>query len=493
MVIVAPVPRVGGKLKRPPRTFYHALRVVSSWWKLMLSGRHPDSEPTSTPCSPTEEALSEALFSAPNSPSHFGPLSFATLSFGLPQFLSNRSNVVGLASLPGSRTHQIFAARLDEDCCGCIPGGQRQGLLRPPSSSWLINRWSSVEVEKMWMAALADARNERLSKYRDAWPPNFLCGSIALSVMEQSLVSFPQLRSCVAFTMLTNDIKRYSRFMPYRSKDFELKNILQEIGLCELVLQTCDEYRDHNRRTHSDSAWDAGIRSVVDVGGGNGYLAFQLKLQLDNVDAVVIDPFPPSHRIDNPQRVRDDSETAHSRHFIRRITTLAHNCDWEREIGDCRVGWNHQVALVSKHLCGTSIDLCLRWLEINNQLPAVMVLSPCCYNKGKRWAYINQTFLKDVLGVTTDEGWNRTTKLTDWNHASFRQSSPPREKDLYFLEDEWNYLTSDIVHALLDEGRLLWLRQRGYDAHLVCFTPNSISPKNVAIVAVYKGSRRILT
>jgi hypothetical protein len=490
MVVIARIPRVGGKLKKPPRTFYHALRVVTSWWKLMLL-RGMQTSSSSEYCSLSDDALEDALLSAPNTPSHFGPLSFATLSFGLPQFLNLRSNVVSLASVHGSKARQMFGSRLEvDDCCGNAPR-HRQGLLRPPPSPWLRSRWTSVEVESLWMKVLAEARTERLTTFRDSWPPNFVCGSTALSVLQQCR-QVPPMKEHISLALLESDIRRYSQFMPYRSTVFELKNILQEIGLSELVLDACDEYSDHIKRSQPDGGWRAGIHTIVDVGGGNGYLAFQLKVQLGDVDAVVLDPFPPSHRIDNPQRARDDSETAPMRHTIRRITAMAHHIDWEVDIGKGVKNWNRHVALVSKHLCGTSIDLCLRWLDIHHQLPSVMVLSPCCYNKGHRWAYMNQSFLADELGVTTNEGWNRTTKLTDWNHATLRQASKPRAQDLYFLEDEWNYLTSDVVHAALDEGRLLWLRERGYDARLVCFTPGVISPKNVAIVAVRKGSRMLL-
>lgn len=417
---------------------------------------------------------------------------------------------MSLASCRGSPVARILGERLshDKQLNGtALKPFKRIGLLRPPPSAWVRSRWpdEAQHIELAWTAALAEARKELLTEYREAWPPRFAGGVTSLAVLEKRRSQHPCGNP--ALELLESDLYRYNRRMPDRAKLFELKNILQEIGLSELLIQACDDYKDHIRRTspptNSDDPHMCRIASVVDVGGGNGYLAFQIKVQLGgHVEATVVDPFPPRHRIDSPDRPRDAAEgdPRLPGTTINRISQKAHTVDWEATIGNAvmqrttstSARWNHQVALISKHLCGTSIDHCLRWLELHQQLPAVMVLSPCCYNKGQMEQYLNQKYLAEV-GVTTNEGWNRTTKLTDWNASSLRQERERKPKDLYYLEGEWNYLTSDVVHAALDEGRLRWLRQRGYDAQMVCFTPQMVTPKNVAIVAVFKGSRMLLS
>jgi hypothetical protein len=303
-------------------------------------------------------------------------------------------------------------------------------------------------------------------------------------------------------SLVLSDIQRYRNYMPDRSRLFELENMLQEIGLIELLLSVVQP---------EQGAPD--VRIVVDVGGGNGYLAYHARRQLGaasmlgDVKAVVIDPFHPAHSIDNPMREthwsdvveRDCTRVTVDPHPIHRIVNFAHKIDWDRDVGKSTTGhrhvedyWKH-TALVSKHLCGTAIDCCLAWLDLHGRLPAVMVLSPCCYNKGRRLEYMNQSFLGEHLGVTTDDAWSRLTKLTDWNYALLRHSGRRVHRSgPYELEREWNYSMSDVIHAALDVGRLSWLRNRGYDAQLVSFVPGTITPKNVAIVAVRRGHRMLL-
>jgi hypothetical protein len=56
----------------------------------------------------------------------------------------------------------------------------------------------------------------------------------------------------------------------------------------------------------------------------------------------------------------------------------------------------------------------------------------------------------------------------------------------------WTYVFADLVHYILDVGRVAWLRHRGYAAEVVEFAPHCVTPKNRAIVAVRNEQGHLL-
>lgn len=291
-------------------------------------------------------------------------------------------------------------------------------------------------------------------------------------------------------------IDMYSLFLPDRSPLHELENLPQEIGIGELLLSLLK----HVYMT------DIDIKTIVDVGGGNGFLAAQLAERL-GCESFVVDPFTPKHAIDNANfphwtvgaRVRQRRER---RYPLHRISKRLQDVDW----GNTHIDFD-SCAVVAKHLCGTSVDSCLRHLMASNKLPRVLVVVPCCFNKGRYAEYCNPGFLSHVADVEGELSWEQCTRLTDWNKSCYQQAGNPlscssccsccdggydrragekkvsrKKKMEHFLPCMDDIAT--LVEVIINYGRVLWLREMGYQTSVVEYVPRCVTPKNRAIVAV---------
>lgn len=388
----------------------------------------------------------------------------------------------------------------------------------PPLSSWLATRWGrrAALLEEYWVQAVHSSRKS--SRLQDGFPDRYESGSTIFRLLNdvedricardgsdchQALENTVERRS---LQLLREDLMCHVAYVPDRSAVFELQNALQEIGLLKLLQEAVQAY-EHGLPGRELSE---KIACVIDAGGGNGYLALHLAQHIASPGgSIVVDRFIPAHSVDSPTHVAQWQDTQ-ARVFtqkaawvwpIRRVVKAVEDVDWRTDV----MYQPAQTALVSKHLCGTAVDAFLRRLDWGGCLPPVLVLSPCCYNKGTWWEYLNMSYLKDVLGVADEASWNALTVKTDWNasekmsvqHAccSVTRASNTKETKSALklaetaLSNAWLYNVSNLIHAALDEGRLLWLRQRGYECTLVTFAPAVVTPKNVAIVAVYRGGR----
>ncbi|TPP52193.1 Methyltransferase TRM13 family protein [Leishmania donovani] len=173
------------------------------------------------------------------------------------------------------------------------------------------------------------------------------------------------------------------------------------------------------------------------------------------------------------------------------------------------------------------VDEVLRHLEAQESLPRILVLAPCCFNKITVDRYCDAAYLRQVMGIGSEEALARVNRLTDWNmscyqsthermlarveaarrssatsgrgcacevqiamEASASQALPAVDGSSAATAPLFCYqrrsgprsiansitCTHDfalLVEALLNYGRMQWLQQRHYDVHLVQYVPDN--------------------
>lgn len=245
-----------------------------------------------------------------------------------------------------------------------------------------------------------------------------------------------------------------ARLPSRRGRAHEAAHLPQEAALAELAAFAWRQSAPCS--SSSASTPPTPPRCVVDVGGGNGILAFLLSQRLA-CDAVVVDPCVPPLRVDT-------AEAAGDPHFRRVVAGVG--------AGGVLSGLRQPAAgllLVTKHLCGAALDDLLRALERDAVWPRAMVLSSCCHHKSPgAHAYVNAPYLRSALSVAAQEDWDAVTRKTSWLAG---RSQP------------WMVTVAEALECALDHGRVLWLRERGYRCAAVEFVSPLVTPRNTALVA----------
>nr|CCC95132.1 conserved hypothetical protein [Trypanosoma congolense IL3000] len=427
-------------------------------------------------CTPRRERLESMLIGLPDSLAHEGPLNYMHLN--------------AFAEICEGSLLPMFGGRCSEN----------KQTLSP--SAHVLEMWKP-HLQEVYKEAVAKLSHSETGKAR---PQRFEAGLAAKKVFvaerDECNVCF-QCENAVEDTLSrrwSELIDRYSLVLPDRSPLHELENLPQEIGIGELLrFLLC-----------SREGSEITVKTVMDVGGGNGFLATQLAENLQ-CDALVVDPFTPKHAIDNTNfphwmvncRVRNRKER---RFKLHRISSRLQDTNWETvplDFGSC--------VLVAKHLCGTSIDLCLRYLFSINKLPPLLVLVPCCFNKGHYAEYCNPVYLASAADIHDEIAWNHCTRLTDWNRSCHQQRVQPNTSSLApklygdgcrctsineahctRVRKKWtveHFLpcmddVASLVESVINYGRILWLREFGYSTSVVEYVPRCVTPKNRAIVAI---------
>ncbi|KAG5477706.1 hypothetical protein LSCM1_05002 [Leishmania martiniquensis] len=457
------------------------------------------------------EVLATALEGSPVSPQHEGPLQDAQL-----QAIRSFATDAALTDLH----HQLF-----------------NGSLCPREAySLKATLWNEESVHSYQRALLA-ARKARLDAGK-----SFSCyehlaeaGAVTRRIMCWDATN-PQ--RCAAWARL---IDLYTTFLPDRSHIHELENLPQEIAIGELLRETVERVRSEDQPSGHGFALDC----VVDVGGGNGFLAAQAAERLQ-CDSVVIDPFFPAHSIDCCPRLWPD--TAHrTRPATRRQRTLHRTMALFRDVrwSDAVPAAPARTALIAKHLCGSGVDEVLRHLEAQDCLPRILVLAPCCFQKISFDRYCDAAYLKQVMGIESEEALARVSRLTDWNMSCYQshhermleqteaarrglrtsgreliceaqrisEAAPPAARHAVdgrsttsgaasFCRQRRSsprsivssiactHAFARLVEGLLNYGRVQWLRRRHYHVQLVQYVPDVVTPKNVCCLAIRQAHTR---
>ncbi|XP_063538029.1 tRNA:m(4)X modification enzyme TRM13 homolog [Cydia strobilella] len=148
---------------------------------------------------------------------------------------------------------------------------------------------------------------------------------------------------------------------------------------------------------------------------------------------------------------------------------------------------------LAKHLCGVATDYALRCIAAPGVAAKTrgVVLATCCHHRIEQALYVANEPLKE-LGINAEE-FNIMLGIVSWATCGDGRSrerrllDPPQEAQEAQeagRRQEEREETGRRAKALLDWGRVLWLRARGFDARLSYYVPRDVSLENVAIVAI---------
>lgn len=161
----------------------------------------------------------------------------------------------------------------------------------------------------------------------------------------------------------------------------------------------------------------------------------------------------------------------------------------------------HTGALVglAKHLCGVATDYALRCMTGAGALPKArgLVLATCCHHRCERAAYVAEQHLR-TLGIAGDElnvmlgivswatcgdGRSRTSRELSGTGADERSAGPTAACARLGLSPAEREEVGRRAKCALDWGRVLYLRDCGFDARLCHYVTDTVSLENVCIVA----------
>ena len=140
----------------------------------------------------------------------------------------------------------------------------------------------------------------------------------------------------------------------------------------------------------------------------------------------------------------------------------------------------YEVVGLAKHLCGGATDLALFSLN-NSTNPNVIskgiVVAPCCYHQCDIKAYVNIKFLLHI-GLQPKE-----------MQLLFATGMWGNTKEGVEIKDKLNLskIVSGIkAKSIINYGRLLYLREKGWQVKLIEYVGRKITPENV----IFIGSRK---
>ncbi|CAB3246955.1 unnamed protein product [Arctia plantaginis] len=174
---------------------------------------------------------------------------------------------------------------------------------------------------------------------------------------------------------------------------------------------------------------------------------------------------------------------------------------------------------LAKHLCGVATDYALRCMTSESAVRKArgLVLATCCHHRCQQQAYVANEHLQK-LGISGDDlnvmlgivSWatcgdgrsrqyreksnlpkdpNQAIDISESNNGEEHSRDETNEEDQagghdrLVLGQEYREKVGRRAKQLLDWGRVLYLRDCGFDARLCYFVPTTVSPENVCIVA----------
>ncbi|XP_047515556.1 tRNA:m(4)X modification enzyme TRM13 homolog isoform X5 [Pieris napi] len=143
--------------------------------------------------------------------------------------------------------------------------------------------------------------------------------------------------------------------------------------------------------------------------------------------------------------------------------------------------------LVKDHTCyvelGAGKDFSLRCLASANTLPKTrgMLIATCCHHRCSSNGYVAHKHLTE-LGIDKRE-FNIMLGIVSWATCGDGRSRDKRDSGQRDLSRQRREEVGRRAKAVLDWGRVLYLKECGFDARLTYFIPDSVSPENLCIVA----------
>ncbi|KAF8950668.1 tRNA:m(4)X modification enzyme TRM13 [Haplosporangium bisporale] len=288
----------------------------------------------------------------------------------------------------------------------------------------------------------------------------------------------------------------------------------------------------------------------VEFGAGRGELSAYLKMAMDDHGSgtfVLVDRTPPRNKFDNSILGLEEIKSLVKRHTIdikdlvlaevpelRRDVTATQrevpvkevtesietNDTTDKDTKEPEYVEKKPVVAVSKHLCGGATDITLKCLTSyqeseckNSPLPSPVkgiLIALCCHQLCHHYMYPNQAFLKEI-GITPQE-FVYLTRMSSWAvcvnptksadaSGESKANEPAGEEEHHVEADkELDELRTHIpgldfdareklgqqCKRLLDIGRVMYLRENGFDAELVYYVDKETSLENLALMAVPK-------
>jgi hypothetical protein len=232
-----------------------------------------------------------------------------------------------------------------------------------------------------------------------------------------------------------------------RDTDYTKKHLPQEMSIIMHIMDTINS-----------SSADPDKIVILDIGGGNGIIAYFLS-ELFGFTIIVIDQYTPKHAIDFKKTVKffrlekniEDTK-------IKDINSIDH---FDKDITDC------DVFIIGKHLCGAGTDHAIKW-SIEKKLPVYgFVIATCCFHKSLYEEYVYKEYL-DSINIDSKD-FDIISRTTQWNHYN----DPRCYRKKY----------SKLMVEILNSGRLEYIKKNGFKSCLIQFIDSKITIKNIMIKA----------
>ncbi|SJM83443.1 related to tRNA guanosine-2'-O-methyltransferase TRM13 [Zygosaccharomyces bailii] len=149
---------------------------------------------------------------------------------------------------------------------------------------------------------------------------------------------------------------------------------------------------------------------------------------------------------------------------------------------------------ISKHLCGAATDLTLRCLHKSGlQRFGGICIAMCCRHCCDPGEYINGEYIRALLSehhsqLSYHRFFKSLMKMCSWATCGRRQGMQDEDVGDHFtgLTVSKREELGRMARRILDEGRIKWVKDRGFDARLVKYVEQDISLENVAMLVMPK-------
>lgn len=228
---------------------------------------------------------------------------------------------------------------------------------------------------------------------------------------------------------------------------------------------------------------------VLDIGAGKAMFTRAVYEALDRkVAAVALD----SRRQHAKDQFYDPTPTGADAPYTRVVADVRYlAAKTMKPMRDAKGG----VISVTKHLCGGATDGSLKALcePPLHDFVGACCFAPCCHQKTRRDQYCNMAYLESLgfcqthiglRGGVQDPDFKTFGKLISMSRATdLRDFEYTKSTLLKLLGFERARQLGRKSRRLFEEGRILYLREHGFDAHLVRYCDESITGDNLAIIA----------
>ncbi|XP_029035241.1 tRNA:m(4)X modification enzyme TRM13 homolog isoform X2 [Osmia bicornis bicornis] len=237
---------------------------------------------------------------------------------------------------------------------------------------------------------------------------------------------------------------------------------------------------------------DAGLvqdnTCFIEFGAGKGKLTYWLGQMIKdkkNSCIVLIDRSSHRHKSDN--KLKNEQSPLVIKRIRADIADLKLNEITEIQKFECKVG-------IAKHLCGTATDLtisCLVQAMQNDPKCNVtgLIIAFCCHHRCEYASYVGKNYLKQC-GFTPNE-FTILCSIASWatcgyglsNITKTSNNSKDTRTNTRTLTSSERENIGRKVKALLNWGRLEYLKSVGFQSNLIYYTTTDVSLENMCIVA----------